>query len=55
MASSAYGGYRGDPDFMKATAFVDKTVDLGELVEAIAGILDAEGGPGSMGESREAV
>lgn len=55
VVSSAYGGYRGDPDFMKATAFVEKTVDLGELVEAIAEILDARHGPGSLGESREAV
>ena len=55
VVSSAYGGYRGDADFMKATAFVDKTADLGELVEAIAGILGAGRGPGSQGESREAV
>jgi DNA-binding NtrC family response regulator len=55
VVSSAYGGYRGDADFMKATAFVDKTVDLGELVEAIAGILGARHGTGSQGESREAV
>ncbi|MHC4251947.1 MAG: response regulator [Planctomycetota bacterium] len=55
VVSSAYGGYRGDADFMKATAFVDKTLDLGELVEAIAGILGARRGPGSQGESREAV
>ncbi len=47
VVSSAYGGYRGDADFMKATAFVDKTASLGELVEAIAGILGAKHGPGS--------
>lgn len=55
VVSSAYGGYRGDADFMKATAFVDKTADLGELVAAIAGILDAGRGPGYQEESREAV
>ena len=55
VVSSAYGGYRGDADFMKATAFVEKTVDLDELVEAIAGIMGARHGPGSLGESREAV
>ena len=49
VVSSAYGGYRGDADFMRATAFVEKTPDLGELVEAIAAILGAEG------EIREAV
>jgi DNA-binding NtrC family response regulator len=55
VVSSAYGGYRGDADFMRATAFVEKTADLGELVEAIAEILDAGRGPGFQGERREAV
>jgi len=55
VVSSAYGGYRGDADFMKATAFVEKTADLGELVEAIARILGAGRGPGFEEESREAV
>jgi len=55
VVSSAYGGYRGDADFMRATAFVEKTPDLGELVKAIAVILDARGGPGAEGERREAV
>jgi len=56
VVSSAYGGYRGDADFMKATAFVEKTPDLGELVDAIAGILAAgRGFRPEGGESREAV
>jgi DNA-binding NtrC family response regulator len=55
VVSSAYGGYRGDADFMKATAFVEKTPDLGELVDAIAGILAAGHGSGAGEGSREAV
>ena len=40
---------------MKAAAFVEKTVDLGQLLEAIAAILDASSGPEAEGGRREAV
>ncbi len=55
VVSSAYGGYRGDPDFMKATAFVEKTPNLAELVDTVAGILAAGRGSRPGGENREAV
>ena len=35
VISSAYGGYRNDPDFVKADAFVDKSTDLNELIVTI--------------------
>lgn len=44
VISSAYGGYRNDPDFVKADAFVDKSTDLNELIVTIAGLLSQEQG-----------
>ena len=39
VMSSAYGGYRNDPDFVKADAFVDKSTDLNELISTIESVL----------------
>jgi DNA-binding NtrC family response regulator len=36
---SAYDGYRDDPDFAKATAFVGKTGDPARLVDVVGDVL----------------
>jgi DNA-binding NtrC family response regulator len=36
---STYGGYRDDPDFAAAAAFVEKTSDAGRLLETVNAIL----------------
>jgi len=46
IVSSAYGGYRDDPDFRSVDAFVEKSTDLTELVGAVDSIL---GGKESAG------
>ena len=35
VVCSSYGGYRDDPDFSKVDAYVVKSTDMGELLEAI--------------------
>ena len=45
VVSSAYGGYRDDPDFTKASAFIDKSTDLSGLIWAIDTVLTRREGP----------
>ena len=51
IVSSAYAGYRNDPDFERADAFLVKSANVGELVEAVAHVLGrrsaAAGGDGN--------
>lgn len=44
VISSAYGGYRNDPDLVKADAFVDKSTDLNELITTIDSVLSQRQG-----------
>jgi len=39
IMSSAYGGYRDDPDFAMADGFVEKSTDLTELIQMVRGVL----------------
>jgi DNA-binding NtrC family response regulator len=39
VMSSAYGGYRSDPDFASANGFVEKSTDLTELIDTVRSIL----------------
>jgi DNA-binding NtrC family response regulator len=45
VVSSAYVGYRADPDFARANAFVEKTADLVPLLETIERILPVGSSP----------
>ena len=46
VMSSAYGGYRGDPDFATANGFVEKSTDLTELIDTVRDVLARTGAPG---------
>jgi len=41
VVSSSYAGYRTDPDFESACAFVEKSVDIAALCEAVNAVLAA--------------
>jgi DNA-binding response OmpR family regulator len=43
VMSSAYGGYRSDPDFASADGFVEKSTDLTELIETVRTVLARAG------------
>jgi len=53
VISSSYAGYRTDPDFESAGAFVEKSVDIAALCEAVNAVLAARPEQARRRESSE--